>query len=451
MRGSLAQAVRSGEIAPIDLVNEAIRRIEQTKDINAVTVVHADAAREAAEHHSRKGPLAGLPLLVKDMVRVKGHVTTMGSLLFADATPDTDTDIIITRLVNAGAIVVGRTNTPEFGATAFTHNKVFGTTRNPWNTTYSPGGSSGGSSAALAAGLTPLATTSDGGGSVRGPASAVGLVGYKPTMGLIGRNFPPRWIGFSTQGCTAASVEDVVLEASVIMGTAAGDYMSVPTSAVSLTPRLPAKVLACRSFRDDVDSDIESAFEDALANLSRSGVTVERVTAPADKSAGLLWITISAAELLQSLRPYEDRWDELSDYVQTQLNFAQRVTIDDYINAQRSRHELTARFDEVLDDNTVLVVPTANARAWKAEGPLATSAGKVIDDPSIALNTPELNVTGHPGVSVPIGHDINGVPIGMQIIAGRFHDDLALGLAQHVERIQPWVQVAPGYTPFGLV
>jgi Asp-tRNA(Asn)/Glu-tRNA(Gln) amidotransferase A subunit family amidase len=450
MRDSLAQAVRSGEIAPIDLVNEAIRRIEQAKDINAVTVVHADAAREAAERHSRTGPLAGLPLLVKDMVRVQGHVTTMGSLLFADAPPDTETDVLITRLVNAGAIVVGRTNTPEFGATAFTHNKVFGTTRNPWNTTFSPGGSSGGSSAALAAGLTPLATTSDGGGSVRGPAAAVGLVGYKPTMGLIGRNFPARWIGFSMQGCTAATVDDVVLEASVVMGVAPGDYMSAPTSAVSLTPRMPTKILACRTFRDDVDPDIETAFEDALANLARSGVTVERVNAPTDKSSGLLWLTISAAELLQSLRPYEDRWDELNDYVQMQLHFAQKISIDDYIDAQRSRHHLTARFDALLDENTVLVVPTTNARAWKAEGPLASSAGNTLEDPSIALNTPELNVTGHPGVSVPIGHDINGVPIGMQVIAGRFHDDLALGLAQHMERIQPWVPVAPGYTPFGL-
>jgi len=450
MRKILAHAVQSGEIAPIDLVNEAIRRIEQAPDINAVTVVHTDAAREAAERHSRKGPLAGLPLLVKDMVRVTGHVTTMGSLLFTDAAPDTETDVIVSRLVDAGAIVIGRTNTPEFGATAFTHNKVFGTTRNPWNTTFSPGGSSGGSSAALAAGLTPLATTSDGGGSVRGPAAAVGLVGYKPTMGLIGRNFPARWIGFSMQGCTAATVEDVVLEASVVMGVAPGDYMSAPTSAVSLAPRLPTKVLACRTFRDDVDPDIETAFENALANLARSGVAIEQVNAPTDKTSGLLWLTISSAELLQSLRPYKDRWDELNDYVQAQLAFAARVTIDDYIDAQRSRHQLTARFDALLDDNTVLVVPTTNSRAWKAEGPLPTSAGNVIDDASIPLNTPELNVTGHPGVSVPIGHDIHGVPVGMQIIAGRFHDDLALGLAQHIERIQPWVHVAPGYRPFGL-
>jgi Asp-tRNA(Asn)/Glu-tRNA(Gln) amidotransferase A subunit family amidase len=179
-------------------------------------------------------------------------------------------------------------------------------------------------------------------------------------------------------------------------------------------------------------------------------MAVERIAPPSDKSSGLQWLTISAAELLQSLRPFENRWDELCDYVQAQLHFATRITIDDYINAQRTRHDLTARFDALLDDNTVIVVPTTNARAWKAEGPLPTSAGNVVDDPSIALNTPELNVTGHPGVNVPIGHDNNGVPIGMQIIAGRFKDDLALGLAEHIERIQPWVSVAPGYIPFGL-
>jgi len=235
-----------------------------------------------------------------------------------------------------------------------------------------------------------------------------------------------------------------------VMGAANGDYMSAPTTAVSLVPRMPRRVLACRSFRDDVDPDIELAFENSLANLARSGVTVERVNAPSTKETGLQWLTISAAELLQSLRPYEDRWDELTDYVQAQLEFGLRITIDDYIAAQRSRHELTARFDAILDDETVLVVPTTNSRAWKAEGPLATSAGSVVDDPSIPLNTPELNVTGHPGVSVPIGHDINGVPVGMQVIAKRFNDDLALGLAEHMERIQPWAAVAPGFSPFGL-
>lgn len=450
MRSELAQAVREGSVSPLDLVNEALARIEAASDLNAVTITFPEAAREVAARHSRVGPLAGLPLLVKDMVRVQGHVTTMGSQLFTDAPPDTDTDVIITRLTNAGAIIVGRTNTPEFGATAYTDNLVYGATRNPWNMSMSPGGSSGGSASALAAGLVPLATTSDGGGSVRGPAAAVGLVGYKPTMGLIGRNFSARWIGFSMQGCTAATVDDVILEASVVFGVANGDYMSSPQASVSLTPRAPRRVVACRTFRDDIDPEIEAAFEATLEALSKSGIVVERIDPPSNKATGYTWLTISTAELVQSLRPYEDRWHELTDYVQAQLNYGSRVTIDDYIAAQRSRHEITAKFDEVLANDTVLVVPTTNSRSWNADGPLPSAAGAVTNDPSIALNTPELNVTGHPGVSVPMGIDNNGVPCGIQIIAGRYHDDLALGLAQHIELIQPWPLTASGYTPFSI-
>lgn len=450
MRATLAHKVRSGEISPLDLVNEAISRIEANSDLNAVTVLHADSAREHAHTHNRQGPLAGLPLLVKDMVRVRGHVTTMGSTLFAQAEPDSATDVIVTRLVGAGAIVIGRTNTPEFGATAFTHNKVFGATCNPWNAAFSPGGSSGGSASALAAGLVPLATTSDGGGSVRGPAAATGLVGYKPTMGLIGRNFPARWIGFSMQGCTGPSVADVVLEASVVMGVATGDYMSAPHNAISLTPRMPRRVLACRTFREDIDPEIESAFEATLEAIAKSGVHVERADAPSNKDAGYTWFTISTAELTESLRPYENRWGELTDYVQQQLHVGSSVSIEQYIAAQRERHSITARFDALLDDSTVLVVPTTNSRSWPSTGPLPSAAGSVTNDASISLNTPELNVTGHPGVSVPMGYDNNKVPVGMQIIAGRFHDDLALGLAEHIEKIQPWPLVATGYAPFSL-
>jgi len=203
MLNELATQVRNGTIDPVDLVKESLRRIEAASELNAVVDLYADEALTIAQTHSRQGSLAGLPLLVKDMARVKGHVTTAGSLLYKDAAPDADDDIAVARLRAEGAIIIGRTNSPEFGGTAFTSNKLFGATRNPWNPAQSPGGSSGGSSAALAAGLAPLATTSDGGGSVRGPAAATGLVGLKPTMGAVGRNFLPRWIEFSTQGPTA--------------------------------------------------------------------------------------------------------------------------------------------------------------------------------------------------------------------------------------------------------
>lgn len=450
MLNEIATSVRDGSVDPIDLVEESLRRIDATRELNAVVAVYADEAREVARRHSRTGSLAGLPVLVKDMARVKGHVTTAGSRLYANAEPDSADDVAVARLREAGAIVIGRTNSPEFGATAFTSNLVFGTTRNPWNRDKSPGGSSGGSAAALAAGLAPLATTSDGGGSVRGPAALSGLVGYKPTMGAIGRNILPRWIGFSTQGCTNATVADVLTEASVTLGAARGDFLSVPRSGIDLVPRRPTRVLACRTFRTDVDPDIEENFERTIEAIAASGIPVERVDPPSNNDTIYAWFVVSTAELTQSLRHEEHRHEEMTDYVKAQLAFGGRVTLDQYIEAQRKRHEVSARFDDLLVGDTVLVVPTANARAWPAEGPLPTRAGNT-DDPMVTLNTPDNNFTGHPAISVPMGLDSNGVPCGLQIVAPRFEDGLAFGLARHIEQIQPWPLVAPGYSPFAPV
>ena len=449
MLEELSSRVRNGSLDPTDLVEEALRRIDAAQHLNAVVDVYADEARAIAASHSRTGVLAGLPVLVKDMARVKGHVTTSGSRLYMNGPVDDTDDTVVDRLKAAGAIVIGRTNSPEFGATAYTSNLVFGATRNPWNVDKAPGGSSGGSAAALAAGLTPLATTSDGGGSVRGPAAAVGLVGYKPTMGAIGRNILPRWIEFSTQGTTNATVADVVYEARVTLGAARGDFLSVPRSGINLEPIRPSKVLACRTFRSDVDPEIEENFEQTLDAIAKYGIPVERIDSPSNNDTIWNWFVISTAELTQSLRHEEDRWPEMSDYVQQQLKFGSSVTIDQYIAAQRFRHEMSARFDDVLTDGAVLVTPTANARAWPAEGPLPTRAGNT-DDPMVTLNTPDNNFTGHPAVSVPMGLDNHGVPTGFQIVAPRFDDGLALGLAEIVEQIQPWPLCAPGYERFSV-
>lgn len=449
MLEELAQSVRNGTIDPVDLVNESLRRIEAAGDLNAVTAVYAEEALDAARAHPRTGAMAGLPLLVKDMARVKGHVTTSGSRLYVDGPVDDRDDTVVERLRAAGAIVVGRTNSPEFGATATTVNPVFGATRNPWNKDKAPAGSSGGSAAALAAGLSPLATTSDGGGSVRGPASACGLVGYKPSMGAIGRNILPRWIEFSTQGATGATVADVVYEANTTLGPARGDFLSLPRAGVNLFPTRPTKVLAVRTFRKDVDPEIEAAFERTLGAIAASGMTVERVGSPTSSDTMWAWFTISTAELVQSLRHEKDRWGEMSDYVRMQLEFGDRVTLDAYIEAQRKRHEVSARFDDLLVDGAVIVTPTSNARAWPAEGPMPSKAGDTVD-PMGAQNTGDNNFTGHPAVSVPMGLDEHGVPVGIQVTAPRFEDGLALGLAEHLENVQPWPLCAPGYTRFSL-
>jgi Asp-tRNA(Asn)/Glu-tRNA(Gln) amidotransferase A subunit family amidase len=450
MLAELAAAVGAGRIDPVDLVEESLRRIEQTRHLNAVIAVYADEAREAARQHNRKGPLAGLPFLVKDMARVKGHVTTMGSTLYVDAAPDTEDDAVVQRLREAGAIIVGRTNSPEFGGIATTFNSVYGATGNPWNPEYTPGGSSGGSGSALASGIVPLVTTSDGGGSTRCPSSLSGLLGYKPTMGAIGRNLLPRWIDFSTQGITAASVADLMTQVSVFLGMARGDTHSFPTSAIDLEMRTPKKVFACRTFREDIDSDIEENFERTLDVIAGQGIEVVRIDNPSRPEFSLGWYIISTAQLAQSLLDVQDKWDQLTDYIRPQVEFGMRTTTAQYIAAHRMRHEATGIFDDILEPSSCIVVPVTNARAWKADAMMTNSAGKVSNDPAIAMNTTECNFTGHPGMSIPMGVDNNGVPCGLQVIAPRFQDGLAFGLAQVLERAQPWPLVAPGFTQFGL-
>jgi aspartyl-tRNA(Asn)/glutamyl-tRNA(Gln) amidotransferase subunit A len=173
------------------------------------------------------------------------------------------------------------------------------------------------------------------------------------------------------------------------------------------------------------------------------------VASPSDNDTIWNWFIMSTAQLTQSLRHEENHWNEFTDYVQAQLKFGATVTIDQYIAAQRKRHEISIRFDVLLGNDAVLLTPTANARSWPAEGPLPARAGNT-DDPMVTLNTPDANFTGHPATSVPMGLDDNGVPCGIHITGPRFADNLTLGLASHIERIKPWPLTAPGYAPFGI-
>ncbi len=451
MLNELAAAVTSGRVTPLEMVDEALDRIAAgDAGIGAVVRLEADSARRDAAAHDRSGPLAGLPVLVKDMARCAGSVTTFGVTMHADAEPDEVDDAAIARLRAAGAIVVGRTNSPAFGHASFTANRLFGATRNPWNTDCSPGGSSGGSAAALAAGFVPLATTSDGGGSVRIPAALCGLVGLKPTTGAIGRNVLPRWIELSTQGVTAATVADVVLQAEVVSGPAPGDWLSAPRPAGQFTPTRPARVLACRTFRADVDPVVEAAYEASLDAIAAAGVRVERVPAPCDGQTVVDWFFISSCELAHSLSAERDEWDSFDDSLQEILRFGINVSTSDYLAATRRRHDIGARIDAAIGGDGVLALPTLNVQDWAPEGPTPTDAGTVVGDPTIATNTPDLNLTGHPAVSVPMGVGDRGVPMGLQLVAPRWADGLALGVAEILERSRPWPLTAPGFTPFSV-
>lgn len=449
MLRELADAVRNGSVSPTELVEDALRRVaDGDGEINAVVRVDADRAFDVAADHDRAGALAGLPVLVKDMARCAGSVTTFGASMYADAPPDEVDDAIVARLRAAGAIVIGRTNSPAFGHAPFTTNLVFGATRNPWNTDCSPGGSSGGSAAALAAGFVPIATTSDGGGSVRIPAALCGLVGLKPTTGAIGRNVLPRWIELSTQGVTGHSVADVAYQAAVVAGPAPGDWLSAPGPVDQFVPARPSRVLACRTFRADVDPVVEAAYESSLEAIAASGIPVERVAPPCDGQSIVDWFFISSCELAQSLAEHRDQWDGFDESLQEILRFGIGVTTGDYLAAVRRRHDVGARIDATIGAAGVLALPTLNVQDWAPEGPTPTDAGSVTGDPTIATNTPDINLTGHPAASVPMGVGDRGVPMGLQLVAPRWSDGLALGVAEVLERSRPWPLVAPGHVPF---
>lgn len=454
MRNELAGRVQRGEIHPRELVAEALRRIEADDGpLNSVTDLRAEEALADAETIDRSGPLAGLPVLVKDLSDVAGMRTTKGSTWLADAAPASSDDLIVQRLRTAGAIVVGKSNTPAFAHTGFTTNRVFGTTTNPWNVERSPGGSSGGSAAALSAGLVPLATTSDGGGSVRIPASACGLVGYKPTTGAVGRDVRPAWPNLSTNGATATTVADVLVEARAILGAAPGDPMSIPAGAIDLEPRRPRRVVATPSFRADVDDDVRAAFDAACAAFDSAGVEVEVVSGLVPTDATIAWFTIACADMVHALAPYRDRWDDAEGSLAFMLDIGAAVTTADYLAADAARWTLAAAFDGVVADpdrpDTILMSPVANVGSWGPEGPLPTRAGTT-DDPAIATNSTDINMSGHPAVAVPTGIDAHGVPIGMQLVSARYDDALALGAAALLEEVAPWPLHPPGYSPFGL-
>ena len=452
MLAELAAAVQNGRTDPVDLVQECLRRIEaHNPRLNAVVALRAEEALAEARSHPRNGPLAGVPFLVKDLEHAAGMATSFGSRLHADNPPVAEDDVVVARLREAGAVVVGKTNTPEFGWTAYTTNPVYGPTHNPWTLGGAPGGSSGGSAAALIAGRAPLATSSDGGGSVRIPAAECGLVGYKPTFGAIGRNFLPNWIGFSMDGVLGRTVADVLLEASVTAGPARGDIMALPAGSISLEPRRPTRVVACPTLREATDPAVLEAFQSALATIGDDlAVPVEETTKVFDTDPDVLtaWLLIGAAELGEGLSWAQDRHDELDPGLRMMATMGAHVKLYDYVAAQRARFQAAAQIDDLLGDDTVLVTPTCNATSWPVEGPLPMVIAGVEGSPVSALNTPDFNFTGHPAVSVPMGIGPEGVPMGLQIVAPRFRDDLALGLAAALEAARPWPLVAPGYEAF---
>jgi Asp-tRNA(Asn)/Glu-tRNA(Gln) amidotransferase A subunit family amidase len=377
--------------------------------------------------------------------------TTFGSLLRADAPPATRDCEAVARLRAAGAIVVGKTNVPEFAFEGFTSNRLFGDTRNPWAPEWSPGGSSGGSAVALITGMAPLATGTDGGGSIRIPAAFCGLVGLKPTTGLIGAWPPPSWIELSTKGPLATSVADARLLLDMLRGPTAG----APTAAPSWTPRRNAparRILATpRLVAHDVPLSPASiaAFEAALHTLETAcGMPVELIDPPYPPQLDDDWVMMAAVDELTWLGRdvVEARMDEMTGYLRDAMRFAAGISIDAYQEARRRRFDHARLTDELLGEDAVLVSPTMCIEGFPVDGRIGGAEDQGSE--GFHYNTQPANVTGQPALSVPAGLSPNGVPFGLQITGPRYRDDMLLEVGAAWEAVAPWPVAAPDHDPF---
>jgi Asp-tRNA(Asn)/Glu-tRNA(Gln) amidotransferase A subunit family amidase len=458
----LANAVRAGSVSAAELAAEAQSRIDQHDGaINAVVARSDEAAEVAARAVDAAvaagrdpGPLAGVPVLVKDLEDVAGMVTTQGSLLFVDAPPAFGHGTVPQRLVDAGAVIVGKTNLPEFATEGYTENLVFGTTGNPWQLEYSPGGSSGGSAAAVASGMVPIATATDGGGSIRIPAAFCGLVGIKPTHGVIGRWPAPDWIDMSTEGPFATSADDLALLWRVMTGRVDGDPGAVLSAMLNAVaePAPARRLFVVDRFAADaaLPDGVRRPFEVAVQQMSDL-LTVDPVRITARDLCGDVdvdddWFTIATAEHVARFgRPWvEQGLERMHPAARGFMEWGLGIGVDQYLAARRRRFLLVRSLDALLGDDGVLLSPVNAAAGWLADGRMTIDEQPGMLPPDV-FNTPYTNISGHPTLSLPAGLTHLGVPFGLQVAGPRYRDGLLLQLARQWEEAYPWPRVAPGY------
>ncbi len=438
----LAARVSRRELSARDLTAAALARIEATNEaVGAFVAVDGDAAMaEAAEIDQRiangdeVGPLAGIPIGVKDTEDASGFRTTQGSLLFADRAVARQDSILVDRLRQAGCIVVGKTNTPELAWKADTDNRVFGRTANPWSLDRSAGGSSGGSAAAVASGMVPMATGSDGGGSLRIPSALCGLSSLKCSLGRVpaGGVGPPGWADLSSKGLMTRTIRDQILALDSVIGPEPTDLRALPMPDESWLDavqelHVPRKVLWSPTLGyATVDPEILAVCEAAIAKLEARGTEVVRIDDVFDEDPGLDWLVLSLAANLRTIEeadPAGDRWDQLDPALASMLEWVRgKATITSAIQVQDLAHRLNVRLVEVLHQAPLLLTPTVAGQTPVGDG-FGTVHG--LEDASWVRFTYPFNLTRSPAGSVCAGFTADAMPVGLQVV-GPQHGDVVV-------------------------
>jgi aspartyl-tRNA(Asn)/glutamyl-tRNA(Gln) amidotransferase subunit A len=449
----LAADVRAGRLSARELVGESLAVIEATDSaLGAFVCVDLERAMaDAAAVDERiaagvaPGPLAGIPLGVKDTEDAAGFPTTVGSATRRAAAPATGDSILVARLKSAGAVVVGKTNTPEQAWKADTTNGWGGATTNPWGEGRTAGGSSGGSAAAVAGGLVPIATASDGGGSIRIPAAVCGLTGFKPSLGRIPAGGPtaPGWLDLSSKGVLTRRLVDALPALDAAVAPDPTDLRSLPQPEVPWSrsvgdPGVPLRVAWSPTLGyAKPDPEVLATCERAVALLAELGAEVDEVPAVFDEDPGLAWFTIVAACNERTLNPLRgtDRWELVDAGLARTADYGCTVAGADVIRALDTAHELNLRLVEIFRRCSLLLTPTV-------AGPTPEVGS---EDPTWVQFTYPFNLTRSPAGTVCAGFATDGMPIGLQVVGPQHADVTVLRLLALLESTLDLDTVPPAY------
>ncbi len=449
------------EVSPVELTGLFLERIDSLDGkMNSYLTVTADRALEdarAAEgavmRGEELGPLHGVPISVKDLEMSAGVRTTGGSLLFEDRVPDADS-AVVERVKAAGAVILGKTNTPEFGLLGHTQNRLGDHCRNPWNTDRTTGGSSGGAGASIAAGLCTLATGSDGGGSIRIPAALCGIYGIKPTQGRVplyaGVPSPPFANHFSQSGPMTRTVRDSALLLQALAGhypkdvnslrAAPGDYLGAADSGID-----GLRVAWSPDYSyGAVDAEVVSRCREAALAFEELGCTVEEVDLGLESPFEAFWDLFCAVSNARYAAMIGDNSDLLTDYGRNSIEYGATVTGPDYARALGVRAELMMRFGQLLDEYDLLLSPTVSAGAFPVGEPPSKIDGKPVDTFSGFFPfTYPINMIGHPAASIPCGFTSEDLPVGLHIVGRWGDEETVIAASAAFEEARPWVDIRP--------
>jgi amidase len=450
----LRDLVTKGELRPREVAESYLARIERLNpELGAYMTVTADralsdAARlEALRPDAASMRLYGVAYSLKDLTPTAGIRTTLGSRNYADSIPPQDA-VIAQRLQRAGGILLGKTTTPEFGGRPTTEGGLCPTARNPWNREYNAGGSSGGAASAVAAGLGPLAEGSDGGGSIRGPASNCGVVGLKPSRGRI--TYAPHrgeaWGGYATRGPIGRSVRDVATMLDIIEGPAPGDpYWAPPPArpfeeAVRIVPKQLRLASIATSKLGEVDPGVAATFDSACATMRGMGHRVE----PIDLDPGAMLVECTRILIcvgIAAIPVTNPEW--IDPVVREMYETGRKVSGADYVNLVATMHNIARTIVERLEPYDALLTPTMTRPAMR-NGSFPSTPERYLDElwTWIAFEYP-FNATGQPAITIPVGFSLEGLPIGFQIVGRPNGEFDLLALAAMFETARPWRDLRP--------